>query len=526
MDLQQKEELEKAEAAEKERQAKEFDARQEQAKRELLQKQELDKQDFQRKEEQQKQETEKQEFIRKQELQAQEQKLHEMNREKELADATARNQEAIAAKAAADVRAAEESAFQPQAAPPQAPIVHHAPSAQENPVSDILRETFYGVGQMLGALGEAGKEILQAVNKPDSPEPAKKETELQKSETNDNQAALAMDDREKWLQEEKRLKEREDQIVAEHNKRLGEIDALHNEHRSPLQKDYENARDSSIMGIDGAAEKADKARELLKAEDKSYFDALVTENMRFQSESEELKKDQRDFAIDNDLGRAATALDAAIEIANKALEKLDVHVVTEIPSLPNGAQIEGPVEVVKFFVQHPDALVPAIKDAVDRIAETAKDALEWARSGDMDGNVAPNGRHDPPVTQEQWLEGKLADAQRAWDENLGHKSPEQRAEAKEKLDDLFNAAREALANEKLRETHDEAREKLEADLQKQKEFQEKRCDERGLSDDAKAEFMERVEKAAQAARDRMIEQQAKELEQRNRKIEDRDRAYG
>jgi hypothetical protein len=68
-----------------------------------------------------------------------------------------------------------------------------------------------------------------------------------------------------------------------------------------------------------------------------------------------------------------------------------------------------------------------------------------------------------------------------------------------------------------------AREKWDADLNEQMKFHEKRCAEKGIVGDEKTKFMKNVEKAAQAATDKMIQDQAKELE-RMRQMEDLHRA--
>jgi len=138
-ELRQKEEFQKAEAVEKERQLKEFLDRQEREKQEFLQKQEREKLELL-----QKQEREKQEFQQAENLQRQESVAAEA-KSKEAWEQIQKSQ-AIEAEKAQNVAMG-------------SPAVQADAPNQENPVSDIAKETLYAMEQAMEAAREALRDL-------------------------------------------------------------------------------------------------------------------------------------------------------------------------------------------------------------------------------------------------------------------------------------------------------------------------------------------------------------------------------
>src|SRR5258708_1064777 len=143
-------------------------------------------------------------------------------------------------------------------------------------------------------------------------------------------------------------------IDAAHAQPVHDIEVDYHQKCAPLFREYQKARDDSIMGLEGAADRTDAARAAVEAVDKNYLNALIAENLRYGAEKEKWETAKEDF--DKKVDRIETALGVgelvkqAGELAGgarhaggKGAEHLG-HPASAVPGLPLGPNLSTAVD--------------------------------------------------------------------------------------------------------------------------------------------------------------------------------------
>ena len=326
-------------------------------------------------------------------------------------------------------------------------------------------------------------------------------------------------------------------IDAAHAQRIHDIEVDYHQKCAPLFREYQKARDDSIMGLEGAADRTDAARAAVEAVDKNYLNALIAENLRYGAEKEKWETAKED--IDKKVDRIETELGVgelvkqAVELAGEALHAVSKgaehlgHLAESVPGLPLGADIKIVVESLVHFAQAPmEVTNAAFAMAQKQFNETRESLQDFARAGDMDGGGRPVGRADPPVqdkddpsapartdpplTRDEWLDRNVAALEKTWEENNAHKPMLQREHARNEIDVLIADAYKTRDIEKLQDQHDKQCDKLEAQLATLEKIQKDKIQD--APEDAQKTLTTRLEKAAAEAREALEKKQEREME--------------